>query len=120
MALPAFARRTPPLQQSIDISCPPGPRLQTCSSGFAAVGQRWDRQTERRTDTGPLPRPCSAYYAGRANKKTNLPNGKDYVKYCSEPEHSWLETLTINFAALLLTETLGSSTFNMLTFITCL
>jgi len=37
-ALPAlFARRTPPLQQSIDISCPPGPQQQTCSSGFAAV-----------------------------------------------------------------------------------
>ena len=26
VALPAFARRPPPLQQSIDISCPQGPR----------------------------------------------------------------------------------------------
>ena len=31
VALPAFARRTPAVQQSIDISCPPGPQQQTCS-----------------------------------------------------------------------------------------
>jgi len=29
----------------------------------AAAVNRWDRQTGRRTDTGPLYRPCSAYYA---------------------------------------------------------
>ena len=50
-ALPAFACRTPPLQQSIDIACLPGLLQQTCSSGFAVVGQCWDRQTDRRTDT---------------------------------------------------------------------
>jgi len=38
VALPSFARRTPLLQQSIDISCPPGPQQQTCSSGFAFIG----------------------------------------------------------------------------------
>jgi len=38
VALPTFARNTPLLQQSIYISCPPGPQQQTCSSGFAAVG----------------------------------------------------------------------------------
>jgi len=27
VALPAFASRTPAVQQSIDISCPPGPQL---------------------------------------------------------------------------------------------
>jgi len=50
-ALPAFACRTPPVQQSIDIACLPGLLQQTCSSGFAVVGQCWDRQTDRRTDT---------------------------------------------------------------------
>ena len=29
----------------------------------AAAVERWDRQTGRLTDTGPLYRPCSAYYA---------------------------------------------------------
>ena len=46
VALLEFARRTPLLQQSINISCPPGPQQQTCSSGFAAVGPYWDRQTD--------------------------------------------------------------------------
>jgi len=45
-ALPAFVRRTPLLQQSIDISCRSGPEQQTFSSGFAAVGPRWDKQTD--------------------------------------------------------------------------
>ena len=60
MALPAFARRTPLLQQSIDISCLPFPQQQTCSSVFAAVDPCWDRRTDRPTDT--------AYYASCANK----------------------------------------------------
>jgi len=34
-------------KQSIDISCQPGPQQQICSSGFAAVGWCWDRQSER-------------------------------------------------------------------------
>jgi len=55
LPLPAFARRTLLLQQSIDISCAPGPQQQTCSSGFAA---------DRRTDTVPFRRLCSTYYAG--------------------------------------------------------
>ena len=38
--------RPPLLQRSIDVSCPPGPQQQTCSSGFAAVGPCWDRQTD--------------------------------------------------------------------------
>jgi len=38
VALPGFARRTPLLQQSLDVSCPPGPQQQTCSGGFAAAG----------------------------------------------------------------------------------
>ena len=29
--------------------CPPGPQQQTCSSGFAAAGICWDRQTDGRT-----------------------------------------------------------------------
>jgi len=47
VALPAFGRRTPAVQQLTDISCLLGPQQQTCSSGFAAVGPCWDRQTGR-------------------------------------------------------------------------
>ena len=36
-------------QKSIDISCRPDPQQQTCSSGFAAVGPCWDRQSDRQT-----------------------------------------------------------------------
>jgi len=50
VALPAFARRTPAVQQSIDISCPPSPQQQTCISGFAAMG--WYRQTGGQRDGG--------------------------------------------------------------------
>ena len=35
------------LQQSTDIYCPSGLQQQTCSSGFAAAGSCWDRQTGR-------------------------------------------------------------------------
>jgi len=43
VALPAFARRTPLLQQVIDISCPSmDPEQQTCG----AVGAYWGRQTD--------------------------------------------------------------------------
>jgi len=79
VALPAFARRcclAPAVQQSIDISCPPGPQQQTCSSGFAAVGhaetyKRTDGRTYRRTNSVPFYRPCSAdwAYAGTAIKQ---------------------------------------------------
>jgi len=41
MALPAFARRTPLLQQPIGISCPPGPQK--------AASPCWDRETDGRT-----------------------------------------------------------------------
>ena len=44
VALPAFVHLL--LQQSIDSSCWLGPQQQTCSSGFAAVGPCWDRQTD--------------------------------------------------------------------------
>jgi len=53
-----FARRTPLL-------------LSAGRGGFTAVGpcqDRTDRQTDRQTDTVPLHRPCSAHYAGSANK----------------------------------------------------
>jgi len=48
VALPAFARRTLLLQQSIDIAWPPGPQQQTCSSGFAVLGSCWDRRTDEK------------------------------------------------------------------------
>jgi len=56
--------RPPLLQQSIDISCPPGPQQQTCSSGFAACGPVLG-QTDRRTETVLFPfyRPCNGLHA---------------------------------------------------------
>jgi len=62
-SLPAFTRRTPLLRQSIDISCPPDPHQQTCSSGFAAVGQ-----PDGRTHCSVSYRLCSTYCAGSGNK----------------------------------------------------
>ena len=41
------------VQHSINISSWPGPQQQTCSSGFAAVGPCWDRQTDGQTDGRP-------------------------------------------------------------------
>jgi len=52
MALSASARRCSwalAMQQSINISCQPGPQQQTSSGGFAAVDPCWDRQTNGRT-----------------------------------------------------------------------
>jgi len=58
VALPAFARRTPLLQQSIDIFRALGPQQQTCcrigvgkTCRIGVVGPRWDRdgQTDGRT-----------------------------------------------------------------------
>jgi len=44
VALPAFARHTPLLQQLTDISCPLGLQRQTGSSGFADAGSCFDKQ----------------------------------------------------------------------------
>jgi len=84
------ARIHPPLlQQSIDISCLPNPQQQTCSSGFAAVGPCWDRQTkgqtDRRTDTVTFHRLCSAYYVGSVNNQRIL------LLKCT---YDWLKLLT--------------------------
>ena len=46
VALPAFASRASLLQQSTDISCVLRPQQQTCSTEFAVVGPRWERQTD--------------------------------------------------------------------------
>jgi len=48
VALPAFGRHTPVVQQSIDISCPSGPQQQTRSSGVRRPDGT-DRQTDGRT-----------------------------------------------------------------------
>ena len=56
-------------QQPIDISCVPRPQQQTCSSGYAAVGPCWNRQTDRQTDGHcTLHRSCSAYYVRSAKR----------------------------------------------------
>ena len=78
VALPAFARRTPLLKQSIDISCPPRPQHRTRSSAPAAcrpsLGQT-DRRTDRQMDAVPFHRPCSARYAGNAKFPTTRQTG---------------------------------------------
>ena len=65
VARPAFARRrccSPAVQQSTDISWPPGPKQQTCSSG-GRIGHT-DRQTDGRTDARQFHKTCCAYFAG--------------------------------------------------------
>ena len=51
-------------QQSIDISCWPGPQQQTCSSGVRRPDGT-DRQADGRRQ---LHKPCSTYFAGSVNK----------------------------------------------------
>jgi len=46
------------VQQSIDISCPPGPRQQTRRTLLQRSIAGTDRDADRRTDTIPLHRPC--------------------------------------------------------------
>ena len=54
VTLLAFAaERRPCVQQSIDITSPPGPQQQTRGGGV-----RWDGRTDRHTDAQPLHRPC--------------------------------------------------------------
>jgi len=65
VALPAFDRRTPLLQQSIDISCPMGSLL------WAHAGTDRRGQTDRPTDSVPFRRPWSAYYVGRTDSDSN-------------------------------------------------
>ena len=40
----------------------------------AAVIDRLDTETDRRTDTRPLRKPCSAYYANSVNKLSCITN----------------------------------------------
>ena len=56
------AATTPAVQQSIDISFPPGPQQQTCHTLLQRANG-----TDSRMDTVPFHRPCSAYCAGSAN-----------------------------------------------------
>ena len=46
---------------------PPGAAAAANPPQRLAAVDRWDRQTDRRTDTVPLRRPCRAYYASSAN-----------------------------------------------------
>jgi len=54
----------PAVQQSIDISWPPGPQQQTRHSG---VQQLTDGMADRQTDARQFHKPRCAYHAGRAN-----------------------------------------------------
>jgi len=57
VALPAIAAAAPAVQQSVDISYPPGQRQQTRRTLLQRSTDGTDRQTDERTDTVPLHRP---------------------------------------------------------------
>ena len=60
------AAAAPAVQQSIDISYPPGPQQQT-RCALLQQANRTERQTDRWTDTVPFHRLCFAYCADSAN-----------------------------------------------------
>jgi len=64
VALPAYAAvaAASTVHQSIDISYPPGPQQQTRRTLLQRANG-----TDKRTDSVPFYRPCSAHYAGSAN-----------------------------------------------------
>jgi len=55
------------VQQSIDISCPPGPQQQTRRSGVQRPDDEMDGHTDRLTDARHFRRPCTAYIANRVD-----------------------------------------------------
>ena len=65
VALPAFVRCMLAVQQSIDISYPPSPQQQTCSSGVRRPDGT-DSQTDGRA-ARQMHKPCSACCAGSGN-----------------------------------------------------
>ena len=58
-------------QLSIDVSCSSGAQQQTGRTLLQRSIYGTDRQTDRRTDTGPFHRPCFVDYAGSGNKLSN-------------------------------------------------
>jgi len=70
MTLPAFAaeRRCCMAPAAINRYLLPAGRSAANPSAAAAAVDRQYRQTDGRTDTRPLHRPCSAHYAGSINK----------------------------------------------------
>ena len=69
------------VQQSTDISYLPGPKQQTCHMLLQRANRR-----DRRTDTLPLQRPCTAYYA----------NSADTERRCAENYNKWYNTVFLN------------------------
>jgi len=56
------------VQQSIGISCAPGPQPAAGLLLWAHAMAGTDGRTDRRADALPIHRPSSAYYAGSSNK----------------------------------------------------
>ena len=100
MALPAFAAAAPAVQQSIDISCPPGPQQQT-RRRLLQRENGTDRQTGgHRTVTY---RPCSTYYAKSANntadaRTNNTPLNSFQQRFVMKDENVKALTRTNNKA----------------------
>ena len=86
----AAERQRPPLMT--DMYCPQGTQQQTrpCRSSCWTMGQ-----TDRRTNTQPLHRPCSAYYADSVNKSTWQGTQRNMYSsqllYIKQPTVDWSE-----------------------------
>jgi len=66
VTLLAFPAEAPAVQQSIDISWPPGPQQQTRRGSVRPPNDGTDRQTDARQ----FRRHCSAYYASSVNRRS--------------------------------------------------
>jgi len=94
MELPAFAHRT--LQQSIDISWPPGPQQQTCSSGVWRANGTY-KQVDRQTDGQTLYRfiDLAPHTMWAAPKITGLVAKYIHEKWPAEEDDVKAKTLCI-------------------------
>ena len=96
-------------QQSVDISC-----RSDHSSKLCWCDPCWtDRRTDRRTDTVPFHRPCSAYYTvihnyGNPYEKWNI--------FVARP-HLWLQLGMVKRKIMLYETVLNLSTLNTLTYL---
>jgi len=80
----AFACRMSMLQLSINISQPTGPQQQTHCTLLHEWYRQMDGQTNRRRDTIPFRRSCSAYYVGSANNTCDSENRQVAVTLSSD------------------------------------
>jgi len=59
---------------------------KAANAPHAAAAGEWNRQTDGRTDTVPLHRPCSAQYAGNANEDSQTVPTTDYFLHFKDEQ----------------------------------